>query len=626
MNPLPLRLCVYLFCLPALAQDLYVTFDDVAAGTTDSAINMGTISKTNGLAVAFSWTGSASKVSVENGGMNAGLLRPVTVGGNSYTNQAFTKHLLCKSDDSVSTVQKFTWTFASSRKVSWGYFITISNFVGPGGSFYNAGGVESGANYSVLSMVNGAAPYFQNEGNTPPYGENITVANNLLIWVTGLWDSANGTANNRSRSYFYNATNMVLLGFSIDPTVTLNATVATFTYGITDAHAKDAGTSYRLGPLLLYTNGTTFPVWPGNNLRIPTNTGPAALTQAHSEASNGDSVILPGTNATWTSGVTISKNNLNIAGIASGGMGTNFTKITADGAFTAFTVSGTLNTISNLQVVGDLANDENEFFHNTGAYNRYSRLLLREGSVGMYAEQAGLMDNCVSVDNNFMSRNIWGNSFYDALYPNAWDSTNYFVYEDSKFYWTSGKNTTGSRPMMSSQQGNSWVVRHCYFELNNSSTDPAPMFDFHGDSPGLGRPGVALQIYSNYFSLLSGSISGQKFVDVRGTRSLIYSNKFVGGTYDSGQGIVYREEDVGSSPNYIVNNSYVWENKHGTTGTSAMPVNDDANIAAGVDYFTVALDPLVSIAYPHPLRNESLPTPMPVPPAPPRLRGIRLAR
>lgn len=66
------------FCAAGSAQELFVTFEDVPAGTTDSAINMGTISKTNGSAVTFSWSGSAGRVSVENWNGSFGLLRPVT--------------------------------------------------------------------------------------------------------------------------------------------------------------------------------------------------------------------------------------------------------------------------------------------------------------------------------------------------------------------------------------------------------------------------------------------------------------------------------------------------------------------------------------------------------------------
>lgn len=38
-------------------------------------------------------------------------------------------------------------------------------------------------------------------------------------------------------------------------------------------------------------------------------------------------------------------------------------------------------------------------------------------------------------------------------------------------------------------------------------------------------------------------------------------------------------------------------------GTTAMPINDDSNITEGVDYFASALSPLLSVDYPHPLRN-----------------------
>jgi hypothetical protein len=442
--------------------------------------------------------------------------------------------------------------------------------------------------------------------------------NNVTVWATGFRDSNSGVQ--KTQWQFYNLTNMALIGFSTDTGgVVLNSTVATFTWGITDNHAHTTGTDYRLNNLILYTNGGTFPVWPGSNLQIPTNLSPAGVTAAIAAASNGDTIIIPATNATWTSGVTLNKDRVVMYGLG----GTNSTVIISDAAITTFQVTGAQNTISNLQIRGDLTTDEADGFHNENLSNRYSRIFMNGLAVAMYAKQAGLMDNCIVVDANFSSRNIWGNSFYDSLYPLAWDSLNYFVYEDCKFYWTSGKNTTGSRPMMSSQQGDAWVVRHCYFEFNNASTDPAPVFDFHGESPGLGRPGVALQIYSNYYNFISGSVSGQKFVDVRGTRSLIYSNKFVGATYDSGQGIFYRDEDT---PDYKVNNSYVWENKHGVSGTTAMPINDDANIAAGADYFTVALDPLVAIAYPHPFRNESAPGPVPFTPAAPRIRGIRIAR
>lgn len=607
-----MRLLILFLCLPSMAQDLYVNFEDIAAGTTDSAINMGAISKTNGNAVTFSWTGAAGKVSVENGGLNMGLLKPVTVAGTSYTNSNPTKHLLCKSDNTVSTHQKFTWTFAASRKISMGFAITISNYTGLG-SFYNPGGMEAGGTYSVLSLINNSPPTMQCETNSN-VGAAINVVNNMPIWVTALWDSANG----KTIWDFYNLTNMTLMGRSIGGTV-VNATINTLTWGITDAHTKDAGTVYRMNNLILYTNGTQWPAWPGGNLHVPTNMTPTGVAAAITASAEGDDILLPATNATWTSGVTVSGNNRRLAGLSKqAGQGTNTTVITADGGFTAFTLSGSFNTVSNLQIKGDGVTDEADGFLVTGPHNRISHCYLRELNVAVYAQDFGLVDNCVISDNWKVARVIFPSGYYSTYYPLAWNSTNVMCFEDNRFYWTSAKNQTGSQNLISSQVAQSFIVRHNYFELNNASTDPAPVIDYHGDDQGSGIPvpGVSLQVYSNYVNFLAGSISGQKFIDVRGSRSLIYSNRFVGASYDSNQGIVYREERPADSPNYLVNNSYVWENKHGASGTTAMPVNDDANITAGVDYFTTALSPLTPVPYPHPWRGAADGGLSPTPPAP----------
>lgn len=573
-----------------------MTFEDVAAGTTDSAINMGTISRTNGSAVTFSWTGSAGKVSVENGGMNAGFLRPVTIGGTSYTNLAFTKHLLCKADDTVSSQQMLQWIFAASRKVSYGYFITLSNFTGLG-SFYNPGGVSSGINYQVLSMVNDNPPFFQNEGNTSPYGENINVANNITIWVTGLWDSAQSTSANRSRMYFYNATNMQLIGFSIDQDVTQNATVDRFSYGIQDAHSKDPGTAYRLGPVLLWTNGTTFPVWPGGGLHFPTNFSPAGVTAALAASSSGDHIVLPATNATWTSGVTVSQDSRVIRGLG----GTNGTVITADGSFTAFSVSGSFNTISNLQIKGDGTTDEADGIVVSGGFTHLSDLFLRELNVAIYWQAPGLSRRCVIGDNWRAHRVIFGSSFYDTYYPLALDSTNVACMEDSIYYWSSAKNQTGAQAFLSSQVGQAFVFRHNYVSLDAAGVTAAPVFDYHGDSSGLSRPGVIAQIYSNRVAIGATDISGNKFVDLRGSRAMVYSNLVTGATYDAGKGVVLRKDSISGTTSWLVNNTYVWANKDGTTGTHDMAVSPENGLADGVEFFTTAPAPLVQLPYPHPL-------------------------
>lgn len=588
-----------LFPFLAGGQDLFVSFENVAAGATDSAINMGAISRTNGSAVSFGWSGSGGNVSVENGGMNAGFLRPVTVGSESYTG-AFTKHLLCRADDTVSTPQRFTWTFAASRRASYGYFITISNFTGLG-SFYGAGGLETGTDYQILSMVNDSPPFFQNEGLTSPYGENITVANNVTIWVTGLWDSAQATAANRSRMYFYNATNMQLIGFSIDPGITQNATVNTFKLGIHDAHSKDPGTSYRIGPALLWTNGTQFPVWPGGGLHFPTNFSPAGVTAALAASSSGDHIILPATNATWTSGVTVSQDNRVIRGLG----GTDGTVITADGSMTAFAVSGDFNTISNLQIKGDGTTDEADGVNISGGFTYLSDLYLRELNVAVYFNAPGLLRRSRIDDCWRAHRIIFTSGFYDTYYPQALNSTNVACMEDNDYAWTSAKNQTGNQAFISSQVGQAWVFRHNRVTCTNTSLTYAPVFDYHGDSSGLSRPGVIAQIYSNQFYFSSAlNISGNKFADLRGSRAMVYSNIVRGATYDSGKGVVMREDSISGTPSWLVNNTYVWENYDGD-GTHAMAVTAEDGLTDGVDFFSSAPVPLVQMAYPHPLTGQA---------------------
>lgn len=600
---------IFLLYTPSIkSQDLMISFDMAEAGQTDSSINMGQISRTNGSAVSFSWSGSAGKVSVENGGLGMVFHRPVTIGGTTYEDTSFSKHLLCKADDTVSTPQRFTWTFAASRKASYGYFITISNFTGTG-SFYGAGGLETGTDYQILSIVNNNPPYIQNEGFNSPYGENINIANNLLIWVTGIWDSAQANAANRSRMYFYNATNMALIGFSIDQNITQNATVNTFKYGIHDAHAKDPGTSYRLGPVLVWTNGTKFPVWPGgSDLHSPTNFSPAGVSDALTKASDGDSIILPATNSTWTSGVTVSGNNLNIYGLIS----SNSTTILADGVFTAFTISGNLNTVSNLHIYGDGSNDEADGFLLTGDHNWLSRIMLRELNVAIYARAPGLISDSSISDSWRAARIIFDADFYDSNYPLALNSTNVWVIEDCNLSWTSAKNQVSSQTFISSQVGQSWIVRHCDLIFDKTGADVAPMFDYHGDSSGLSRPGVIAQIYKNNITISASGISGQKFADLRGSRSMVYSNIVTGAQYDSGKGVVLRKDSISGTSSWLVNNTYVWENYDGVSGTHAMAVTAENGLSDGVEFFTSIPSPLVQLAYPHPIRSSGSQSPITV--------------
>lgn len=579
----------------ASAQDLFVNFENIAAGTTDSSINIGSASKTNGSAVTFAYTGSAGKVSVEDWNGSFGLIRPVTVAGVSYTNSAPTKILQVKADNTVSTIQQFEWTFAASRKVSCGFLLVVSNFTGLG-SFYNPAGIDGGASFSYASLFNNNPPTLQAETNSN-VGASINIANNLPIWCTGLWDSANG----KTIWDYYNLTNGVFLGRSTGATAN-NATVNKFFWGIADAHTKDAGTVYRMNNLILYTNGTVWPVWPGSALQMPTNLTPTAVTAALAASSAGDHVVLPATNATWTSGVTVSQDSRVIRGLT----GTNGTVITADGVFTAFDVSGSFNTISNLQIRGDLSNDEADGILVEGGFTHLSNLLLRELNVGVYFTAPGLIHHSQIEDCWRSHRVIMGSAFYDSFYPQAWDSTNVACMEDNVYRWTTAKNQTGNQAFFSSQVGQAWIFRHNTITVTNASLTAAPFFDYHGDSSGLSRPGVSAQLYANRVYVSdAASVSGNKFIDIRGSRASCYSNLVYGVTYDADKGVVLRKDSISGTTSWLVNNSYVFENYDGATATHAMAVTPENGLSDGVEFSTTKPVPLVQLSYPHPLLSAA---------------------
>lgn len=567
-----------------------MSFESFNSGDAiNSEAAMAQMSKTNGSAVTFQMHATAAPHRIVTA--NApGLFRPITVGGVSVTNATVTREWEVSADDNVDT-NYLQWTFAASRKVSYGLELTLTNWSAGLGNFYNPCSLENGATYSVLSVIDNNPITMQMETNSN-VGTSIAVPQNVRLWITCLFDSA----NSKTLFHFYNRTNMTLIGVSSGALVA-NSTVKDFRVGIIDAHTKTTGTKYRLGQIILYTNGTQFPVWPGGGVQCPTNFTPTAVTAALAASASGDHIVLPATNATWTSGVSVSQDSRVIRGLG----GTNGTVITADGVFDTFAVSGSFNTLSNLQIKGDGTTDEADGIVVSGGFTHLSDLFLRELNVAIYWQAPGLSRRCVIGDNWRAHRVIFGSSFYDTYYPLALDSTNVACMEDSIYYWSSAKNQTGAQAFLSSQVGQAFVFRHNYVSLDAAGVTAAPVFDYHGDSSGLSRPGVIAQIYSNRVAIGATDISGNKFVDLRGSRAMVYSNLVTGATYDAGKGVVLRKDSISGTTSWLVNNTYVWANKDGTTGTHDMAVSPENGLADGVEFFTTAPAPLVQLPYPHPL-------------------------
>jgi hypothetical protein len=590
----------------AVDADLYVNFEGVSAGTAASASIMGTISKTNGNAVTFSYVGTSTGISVENDTVHPGLLAPVKVAGASYTNSSPTKALYVQPDvGGDGNLQKLLWTYAASRKVSCGFSITMTNFGSAATAFYNCGGFETGGDYGVVSMVaDSTVPYIQAEdiGGT---GADVLIGGNgtshLTIWVTLLWDSA----NSKFIAAFYNQTNMSLMGFSTRA-ITLNATVNTMGWGGTAAHTYAANENYYLNNLILYTNGNVWPVWPGTTAQVPTNSSGAAITQAISLMSNGDTLFLPATNITITSGITFNKTSSTMTSVLRNQYGTNKTTILADGVIDAFTISGDYNVVTNFAITGDGANDEATGIVSSGAHNRYGWMYLSELAVGFYAQNNGLMHDSTILDCAISARNIFGDAYFTTYGPRlAYNSTNQMVYEDMYVAWGAGKNATGSNPLMSSQEGQAWMFRHSTCYVNRASCDLSPAFDFHGDwDPGSNyMPGLLLQIYKIDLLIGASGISGAKYADIRGWESDIHSNKVWGGTYDADKGINYREEHLldDAIPWVVTNsfNAYNFDNG----GAHTMAVSITSNTVVDGINFSNALSGQTKLAYPHPDRG-----------------------
>lgn len=573
------------------AQDLLVTFESFSSGdavNTEAAIAQ--MSRTNGSAVTFQMhaTGSPHRIVTASA---TGLLREVTVGGTSYSVPSVTREWEVSADNGVNT-NYLQWTFAASRKVSYGIELTLTNWTTGIGNFYNPCSLENGATFSVLSVIDDNPITMQMETNSN-IGTKIPVANNIRLWVTCLFDSA----NSKTLFHFYNRTNMTLIGVSSGALVA-NSTVKNFRVGVIDAHTKTTGTKYRIGEIILYTNGTQFPVWPGGGVQMPTNLTPAAVTAALTDSAAGDHVVLPATNATWTSGVSVSQDSRVIRGLG----GTNGTVITADGIFNTFTFSGSFNTISNLQIKGDGTTDEADGIVVNGGFTHISDVYLRELNVAVYFNAPGLVRRSRIDDCWRAHRIIFGSAFYDANYPLPLNSTNVACMEDNSYSWTSAKNQTGNQAFLSSQVGQAWVFRHNDIFVTNSSVTAAPFFDYHGDSSGLSRPGVIAQLYKNRVYLGSAlNISGNKFADLRGSRSMVYSNEVYGATYDAGKGVVMRVDSISGTSSWLVNNTYVFENYDGASATHAMAVTPENGLTEGLDYFDTKPDPLVQMQYPHPL-------------------------
>jgi len=609
-----------------MGQDLYVNFESFNSGDSiASEAAMAQMSKTNGNAVTFVMHATSSKHTIKTASA-VGLITPITVAGSSYTNSSVTKEWEASADNGVNT-NYLGWKFAASRKVSYALEFTLTNFLN-NFNFHNPFALEGSGlgNYSTFSVQDFSPITGQAETNSD-VGNAINLQTNVRYWITGLWDSVNG----KTIIDIYNRTNMVLVGRTTGALVN-NDVVNEFDVGVYDAHIKTTGNKYRYGQIILYTNGTVWPIWPGNNLQSQTNSSVTAMTAAITAASDGDTIIIPATNQTWTSGVTVNKNRLRITSVLNDRWGSNKSAITISGAVTdpnaAMVVSGYMNVLTNFMIKGAGVVEEADGISNTGQSNVYAFIHMENLNVPYSSHESCLVTFFNNINNDYcLARDNRTVTYYNNNVPLSKTSLKHAVYERGHAAWNSSKLDGGSEAGFSSQVGAAWIIRHNDFDLEDAAVNPAPGFDAHGETPGLIVPILSGLLTSNRLNRTTAW--NGKFIDVRSPNVWVISNIVTG--VDVLDGVYIRNEEAP----YPIANCYITGNFDGASGNVAMTVQDDGTATAGVDYFLTLPPDESTIDFPHPWWSaivagtwpNSAPTPDLVSSiGPPKIRGLILVK
>jgi hypothetical protein len=321
------------------------------------------------------------------------------------------------------------------------------------------------------------------------------------------------------------------------------------------------------------------------------------MTAAIAAASDGDTIILPATNLSFSAAVTLNKNRTTMKSVLTDRFGSNKSTITITGAVTdpdaAIVVSGYMNVLTNFMIKGAGISEEADGIANTGQSNVYAFLHMENLNVPFSSHESCLVTFCNTVNNDYiLARDNRTSAYYDANDPLPKTSLKHAVYERNFSTWNNSKLDGGSEAGFSSQVGAAWIIRHSDFNLESSGVNPAPAFDAHGETPGLVRPILSALVLSNRFARTTAW--NGKFMDVRSPNCWVISNIVTG--VDVLDGVYVRNEEAP----YPIANCYIKGNFDGAAGNVAMTVQDDGTATAGVDY-KLTLPPDESmVAFPHP--------------------------
>ena len=308
----------------------------------------------------------------------------------------------------------------------------------------------------------------------------------------------------------------------------------------------------------------------------------ADVQSAINASSAGDTVVLQTGTATWSGGVNINKP------ITVQGAGIGLTVITAGSGTAPFTITTTSTTqltrLTGVTVDGNRQAECVQLQESGVPYYGlfrldHCRLIHANNYYAFDAEKlvAGVVDHCRFEDNylHFGCDMVTDLELSWQL-PCSVGTSNNIVFEDNSFIHTSG----GYRPFQGAfENGHGSRIIFRYNTITNFSTSDQPCFDIHGnqavvntntDSSGNSHRGCRnTEFYCNTFV---ASPNGGVKLYYRGGVLLLYSNTWIGSSWDSG--LKVDEEDsavrfgyLSKYPGYDMHWFWGWNN---TQNGSAM--------------------------------------------------------
>jgi len=328
----------------------------------------------------------------------------------------------------------------------------------------------------------------------------------------------------------------------------------------------------------------------------------------NTQASSGDTVIVPSGTATWTNTLDITKS------VKLKGAGIDLTNIINNGNYYIISIIPSIPSDNPIVEVSGftfdggvsgsviLIRNENTTFDFTRFriyMNKFQNVAYGLSAIYSRGMVFGLIDNN-NFTNNFYDLNIRGYDWH------SWDkytkdTDNTLVYSNlgmggARFLYVENNTfSETSRFIISSGEGARWV-----FRFNTLTEDYVQGFlDIHGDTNNDGN--VAVEIYGNTQTTTAGTnnYGGSMWIDYRGGTSIIYNNSVVVDPGGCRAVIKIREETSPCSTlrkgyDMRIHNGYIWNNKNSQNNDNMcqwhhapLTNNDPGNcLSVGVDYWS----------------------------------------